>query len=179
MGIMVLDRYIGVKLIDAAPMRRGDFYDFVDSEVPLHDNGDEDGYLVVYEDGYRSWSPKDVFKRAYREIGNGNMTYGLAIEAMSKGHMVARKGWDGKGMFVFRQNSADIPHAIVENMQSLPRSVKEKVKDMGNGLAYRDQMCIVMPDGRVSGWVASSSDTFAEDWYIVLAEDVSVSIDVG
>ncbi len=28
----------------------------------------EQGYKVVYEDGYTSWSPKDVFERCYREI---------------------------------------------------------------------------------------------------------------
>ena len=26
------------------------------------------GYAVTYEDGYESWSPKDVFERCYREI---------------------------------------------------------------------------------------------------------------
>ena len=26
----------------------------------------EDGYKVVYEDGYESWSPKDVFEKAYK-----------------------------------------------------------------------------------------------------------------
>ena len=28
----------------------------------------EVGYKVVYEDGYESWSPKDVFERCYREV---------------------------------------------------------------------------------------------------------------
>ena len=26
------------------------------------------GYLVRYEDGYESWSPKEVFERCYREV---------------------------------------------------------------------------------------------------------------
>ncbi len=30
----------------------------------------EVGYKVEYEDGYESWSPKDVFERCYREITN-------------------------------------------------------------------------------------------------------------
>ena len=25
----------------------------------------DDGYKVVYEDGYESWSPKDVFEKGY------------------------------------------------------------------------------------------------------------------
>ena len=29
-----------------------------------------DGYEVKYPDGYISWSPKEVFEEAYREISN-------------------------------------------------------------------------------------------------------------
>lgn len=29
-------------------------------------NLEEDGYLVEYKDGYKSWSPKDVFEKAYK-----------------------------------------------------------------------------------------------------------------
>lgn len=42
-------RYIGTKLIEA---------------IPAQKDG-EDGYKVVYSDGYTSWSPADVFERAY------------------------------------------------------------------------------------------------------------------
>ena len=42
-------RYIGTKLIEA---------------IPAQKDG-EDGYKVVYPDGYNSWSPADVFERAY------------------------------------------------------------------------------------------------------------------
>ena len=44
--------YIGSKLIDAWPKNK---------------DGKE-GYGVRYEDGYISWSPKDVFEKAYRII---------------------------------------------------------------------------------------------------------------
>ena len=30
----------------------------------------KDGYTVIYPDGYVSWSPKDVFENAYREVTN-------------------------------------------------------------------------------------------------------------
>ena len=29
-----------------------------------------EGYLIQYEDGYRSWSPKEVFDKAYRPADN-------------------------------------------------------------------------------------------------------------
>ena len=44
--------YIGTKIVQAEP-----------AEGP-----DGQGYKVVYEDGYESWSPKDVFERCYREV---------------------------------------------------------------------------------------------------------------
>lgn len=51
---------------------------------PLQVMGDcHDGYYVVYEDGYESWSPKDVFEKAYRACDE--MTFGLAVEAVKKG----------------------------------------------------------------------------------------------
>ncbi len=31
---------------------------------------DKPGYTVVYPDGYTSWSPADVFEKAYIEIGD-------------------------------------------------------------------------------------------------------------
>jgi len=44
--------YIGSKIILARPQER---------------NG-EPGYEVQYPDGYMSWSPKDTFETAYREV---------------------------------------------------------------------------------------------------------------
>ena len=44
--------FIGVKKVKARPMEK--------DEIP--------GYEVTYEDGYTSWSPKDVFERAYVDI---------------------------------------------------------------------------------------------------------------
>lgn len=44
--------YIGTKIVYAYPESKDG----------------KDGYAVVYEDGYRSWSPKTVFERCYRPI---------------------------------------------------------------------------------------------------------------
>lgn len=51
--------YIGTKVVQAKPM---------DDPNPEFDEDPAPGYKVVYEDGYESWSPKDVFERCYREI---------------------------------------------------------------------------------------------------------------
>lgn len=54
--------YIGVKMIEAEPMLEIDFYS--DKEFAVGQENRE-GYKVKYPDGYESWSPKDVFEKAY------------------------------------------------------------------------------------------------------------------
>lgn len=69
----VMRNYIGAKIIQARPMAVGPFNQLwlkggVYSRQPLPMSDDSPGYLVIYPDGYKSWSPKEVFETAYREI---------------------------------------------------------------------------------------------------------------
>jgi hypothetical protein len=95
------------------------------------------------------------------------MNYGLAIEAMKEGKKIYREGWNGTGMFVFKQVPTAIAPNIVPNMTSLPKSVKREFCLRNQGPSYGNQMAIVKSDGTVDSWVASSSDTFAEDWKVL------------
>lgn len=68
--------YIGRKEILATPMNRRDYNDLRGWVLPEDEDGDDEGYLVEYVDGgkanvegfsgYISWSPTDVFERAYQ-----------------------------------------------------------------------------------------------------------------
>lgn len=60
--------YIGTKVIAAEPMSRHEWMRAVTGETPIVGEDDRPGYKVRYEDGYVSWSPKEVFERCYREI---------------------------------------------------------------------------------------------------------------
>jgi hypothetical protein len=64
--------YIGTKIVKAEPMDQGSFnVEFRGAKKPYHNDqegGVRHGYKVVYEDGYVSWSPKETFERAYREV---------------------------------------------------------------------------------------------------------------
>lgn len=61
-----MKKYIGTKTVSATPAWRVDGKVYPkDGEAPRSMNR-EDGYKVVYEDGYESWSPKDVFEKAYK-----------------------------------------------------------------------------------------------------------------
>lgn len=72
--------YIGTKVIYAVPMNRLDYIVLRGWEVPADENPEDEGYLVQYADGgapnvhgfggYLSWSPKEVFERAYHPLGS-------------------------------------------------------------------------------------------------------------
>ena len=60
--------YIGSKLIRAIPMTE---FEFKKSQGKAIIGDDRLGYQVKYPDGYISWSPKDVFETAYRQVTAG------------------------------------------------------------------------------------------------------------
>ena len=70
-----MKQYTGTKTINAKPMNRLDYNIFRGWDLPTDENGEDEGYLVEYIDGgkantteysgYVSWSPADVFDKAY------------------------------------------------------------------------------------------------------------------
>ena len=65
-----MKKFIGTKQVSAEPMTLGEFIEKTGrnpyaNDPEMHGNN-EKGYIVEYEDGYKSWSPKDVFEKAYK-----------------------------------------------------------------------------------------------------------------
>ena len=65
-----MKQYIGTKLVKAEPaiMVNGKMVlvDDFDTPIPIPTGAEvKAGYKVCYPDGYESWSPRDVFERAY------------------------------------------------------------------------------------------------------------------
>ena len=143
-----MTKFIGTKIIQAEPMTRGKYNEYRGWTIPENENPDDKGYLVKYSDGYESWSPEKQFNEAYRECDN--MTFGLAIEALKKDKKVARKGWNGKGMYLFLAHGEDVQACT---------GIHEKCVDV---------ICMkTAQDTVVFGWLASQTDMLAEDWVIV------------
>lgn len=63
-----LTSYIGCKIIKAEPMSSCEFNSKIKGVPNIENCENAPGYLVVYPDGYKSWSPKNVFEEAYRKI---------------------------------------------------------------------------------------------------------------
>ena len=78
-----MKKYIGTKQIEAKPMNRGDYNKYRGWNIPADENPNDEGYLVKYNDGYISWSPKKQFEEAYRS--SGKMSFGHAIEMLKSG----------------------------------------------------------------------------------------------
>lgn len=71
-----MEKYLGVKVIEATPMTRGDYNIFRGWKLPTDENGTDDGYKVIYNnDGipHISWSPKEVFEKSYMKIGDNKI----------------------------------------------------------------------------------------------------------
>ena len=152
-----MQKYIGVKIIEAEPMTDHDFAKTIDRSYDL---GPEplEGYRVVYPDGYVSWSPKDAFK-AYRPIGD--MAFGLAIEAAKMGYKVTRKMWYWKGLFVVYQKG--YPQGIPCNKQT----AEAWGMNEGDLFICNPYLQIKQADCSHSMWAPSVDDALAEDWMIV------------
>ncbi len=125
-----------------------------------------DGYAVVYADGYRSWSPEDVFEAAYQPISA--MSFGHAIQAMKDGHRVCRAGWNGKGMFIVLMPALYLPPF---NTQDTNRKVNDRTaKWIGEDAPLDCQPYFAMYTATKQwqpGWLASQADMLADDWMIL------------
>lgn len=172
-----MKRYIGVKEINAQPMTRQAYNDLRGWQLPADENGADEGYLVEYTDGgernhadykgYISWSPKGVFDRAYKPTEG--MTFGLALEALKRGHKVARKGWNGKGMWLSLScdGEREVP---AENFWS-PHNAQFARDNGGTAIVLPSiTMKTTNAQGRVAilmGWLASQTDMLSSDWEVV------------
>lgn len=85
------------------------------------------------------------------------MDFGSAIMNMKAGHKVARKGWNGNGMFLF----------LADNIDFDTTADLTCVKDLKGDLTCPSIVMKTANDKFVVGWLASQTDMLAEDWKIV------------
>ena len=108
------------------------------------------------------------------------LTFGQALERLKAGQLVARAGWNGKGMFIFMRPADELETGfLIDKVKSLPQSVKDffaKIVNSGineetqehlskNAVKFSAYLCMKAADGTiVNGWLASQTDMLAEDW---------------
>ena len=85
-------------------------------------------------------------------------SFSLALMWLKQGKKVARKGWNGKGMFVF----------LVQGSQfKVNRAPLLGIYPEGTEITYQPHIDMKTVDGSIVPWLASQSDLLAEDWEIL------------
>lgn len=96
-------------------------------------------------------------------IGDGStdgLTFGQAIEKLKQGRKVARKGWNGRGMFLWLK-----PAGTIKAEWCKDPMLKVIVEKNGGEIAALGSICMLTAQNEiVSGWVASQADMLSEDW---------------
>ena len=91
------------------------------------------------------------------------MNFGEAIEALKQGKYVARKGWNGKGMFLWLK-----PAATIKAEWCKDPKLKNLVEANGGELEILGTICMFTAQRQIlSGWLASQTDMLSEDWVII------------
>lgn len=94
--------------------------------------------------------------------------FGWALRMLKNGHRVARKGWNGKGMWVVLMTGMSLPPY---NTQGTERKVNDRTaKWIGEDTPLETLPYIAMwtADKKwLPGWLASQTDMLAEDWEVV------------
>ena len=95
------------------------------------------------------------------------MNFGDAIECLKLGHKVARRGWNGRGMFIYLVNGRSVQYELLKNEAA---KAFESTKEVNKGRVLKINPHIDMraADGSiVVGWLASQTDMMADDWILI------------
>lgn len=94
---------------------------------------------------------------------NENLNFGDAIKALKEGRKVARKGWNGKNMYLWLK-----PAATIKAEWCKDPMLKEIVDSNGGEAEALGTICMKTADNKIlTGWLASQTDMLCEDWMVV------------
>jgi len=148
-----MKKYLRSNVVMAEPMNLGAYNAYRGWKLPENETGKEEGYHLVYADGYESWCPKTAFEKVSREINC--MTFGQAIEALKMGKRCARKGWNGKEQYI--ELATHVSYMDPDN----------KIHNVNHSQMGNKAIAFVGTSGIQLGWLASQSDMLSEDWQLV------------
>lgn len=91
-------------------------------------------------------------------------SFEVALVFLKSGHRLARKGWNGKGMWVYL-----VPGSTFEvDREPLASFLPEGVTAI-----YRPHIDMRAADGSFGVWLASQTDILATDWYLVNDDEIT------
>lgn len=87
-----------------------------------------------------------------------DMNFGEALEALKAGKRVQRKGWNGKGMFIY---------LVPENKYPAQTGAAKAFFGENALVPYNAYFAIKNVNETVSTWVPSVNDCLADDWSVI------------
>lgn len=94
------------------------------------------------------------------------MNFGEALQALKEGKKVQREGWNGKGMFLVQAGGYSVQ---LDKLREGTHFTKEFLESEGcsefNIVPHIDMWSAQKT--YVTGWLASQTDMFADDWQVV------------
>ncbi len=94
------------------------------------------------------------------------MDFGEALKALKEGRKVARKGWNGRGMYIYLTDGREIPER--EWIERTPAQETNLTERMNGKVTILPHIDMVSAHGeRVIGWLASQTDMLSDDWEII------------
>ncbi len=107
---------------------------------------------------WKKWRAQDASRlttKGQTMITTETMDFGEAIRSLKQGRKVARKGWNGKGMYIFLADEGGDFHTKAEIGPERKAGVHPFI------VMYTAQ------GDFQPGWLASQADMLAEDWAVV------------
>lgn len=122
---------------------------------------EEIGRTVAYDDAFdKLWELEGYHQKVLLSQANQEeqteFSFGRAVELLKQGQRVARKGWNGKGMFLLLVNGKCVTEPINDCCGN-PQQV---------GLPVLDAIYMKTADNKLVPWLASQTDVLSEDWVI-------------
>lgn len=108
-------------------------------------------------------SPKESLATAMTPKSD-NLNFGLALYYLKQGMRVARKGWNGKSMFLYlvKGSTFAASDARAECMKTLTQEEREYGQ-----VEYCPHIDMKTADNKRVPWLASQTDILAEDWVLL------------
>ena len=95
-------------------------------------------------------------------------SFGEAIRRLRAGQKVARKGWNGKGMYLYLVHGTTVDKEYLRN-EAHAALAEDEIAMHNTGVAeFLPHIDMRTANGDVCvGWLASQTDMLAEDWEVV------------
>ena len=128
-----------------------------DGDIP------ESGGMIAVNTGNHDdmwYVPQEFFEDNYEEVVTDGMSFGLAIGAMKCGFKVARKGWNGRDMWLILVPGSN--QIIPDYDTAYSRA------GISGEININPHIDMMTASGEMQpGWLASQTDVLADDWFIV------------